>query len=364
MLLEEMNLLEAVLATRRSPATRTAYRSDLKDFCRFLGAEPPTETLGRFVTLPQRSIQIQIEGYKEALTARGAMPATVNRRLSAIRAVLEYAADKGCASSDGRAAVSNKRILVSSPFEGLTAMKVRCLLALPDLSTERGLRDAVVLRLLCENALRPHEICSAMVGSYSSGDRTLTLMAGAPDSRKVVLSTRCSSLLGEYLQRSGHGFAADHPLLKSLDHRYASRVVGLTGKGLRHLLSGYGQQINAEITPRQLRRSVIALAAHVTGQDASHIQLVLDTSADGHDAPLNLKTPRTQRDVTRVLSDLVSDPRLIREDAERLRQRSRSLRDQSASATARSEWLHRKISDLQRRMEEQAARWAKFGRDV
>jgi hypothetical protein len=56
----------------------------------------------------------------------------------------------------------------------------------------------------------------------------------------------------------------------------------------------------------------------------------------------------------------VSDPRLLKQDAIRLKEFSATLRERSAATSIRSDWLIRKSQELQLRMEEQAARWAAF----
>jgi hypothetical protein len=56
----------------------------------------------------------------------------------------------------------------------------------------------------------------------------------------------------------------------------------------------------------------------------------------------------------------LSDPRLLRQDAQRLSVFSAKLRERCAATSQRSEWLIKKSQALQVRMEEQAVRWAAF----
>jgi integrase/recombinase XerC len=68
----------------RSPHTLTAYRRDLDDFARFLTGSR-REALGRFFAQPASAANGDVLGYRNALVARHLAPATINRRLTAIR---------------------------------------------------------------------------------------------------------------------------------------------------------------------------------------------------------------------------------------------------------------------------------------
>ena len=82
-------LLASFLA-RRSPHTLTAYRRDLDDFARFLTGSRQ-EALGRFFAQPASAANGDVLRYRHDLVARQLAPATINRRLAAIRSLTKLA---------------------------------------------------------------------------------------------------------------------------------------------------------------------------------------------------------------------------------------------------------------------------------
>lgn len=354
-------IIDQLLATKRTPATRAAYRSDLAGLARFLKDLPTCPSLELFVSLPEEDIQRITQAYKQELIARGMAIATVNRRLAVVRALLAYACERGLAATDACSLVRNQRVTAIMPAFKLSAMKLRCLLVLPDHQSVRGLRDAALLRLLCENALRPQDICEAKVSDFSRSKRQLTVPHGSSP-RTVQVSDRCAAVLDDYLRAAGHADCPDAPLLRNLDHRSQSQLAGLTTKGVRHILAGYGREVGIDVTPRLLRRSAVSLAAASLGQEQGMIQDVLEKWSSGERDEVADQSV-SQGEITQRLSDLVSGSNLARTDAIRLQQQSEELRTRSAVATDRSGWLVKKSQYLQRRIEEQAARWARYERE-
>src|SRR5437870_5728371 len=102
-------IIDELLASKRTPATRAAYRSDLTDLSRFLEGFPSCRTLEQFVSLPEDAIQRTTHAYKQSLVDRGVAIATINRRLAAVRALLAFASERGLAATDARALVRNHR---------------------------------------------------------------------------------------------------------------------------------------------------------------------------------------------------------------------------------------------------------------
>lgn len=354
-------IIDQLLATKRKPATRAAYRSDLAGLARFLETLPSRPWFEDFVSLPREDIQRITHDYKQSLIARGMAIATVNRRLAVVRALLTYASERGLAAADACALVQNQRVTAVMPAFRLSAMKLQCLLVLPDCLSVRGLRDAALLRLLCENALRPQDICEAKVSDFSRSKRQLSVPHGS-GYRTVQVSDRCASVLGDYLQAAGHADCQDAPLLRNLDHRSQSQMAGLTTKGVRHILSGYGREVGIDVTPRLLRRTAVSLAAASMGQEQGVVQDLLEKWSNGEPSTVT-DHPVSQGEITQRLSDLVSGANLARTDSVRLQQQSEDLRSRSAVATDRSGWLVKKSQYLQRRIQEQASRWARYERE-
>ena len=74
----------------RSPSTLIAYGRDLDDFARFLTGTRQ-EALGRFFAQPAPAANADVLRYRHELVARHLAPATINRRLAAIRSLTKLA---------------------------------------------------------------------------------------------------------------------------------------------------------------------------------------------------------------------------------------------------------------------------------
>src|SRR3954470_5821582 len=89
-----LDLVGAFLAARK-PTTVRAYAGDLRDFARFLEQPGPGEAVEVLLGLPHGQANAVALGYKADLMARGLAPATVGRRLAALRSLVKLARTLG-----------------------------------------------------------------------------------------------------------------------------------------------------------------------------------------------------------------------------------------------------------------------------
>src|SRR4029078_8370926 len=117
-----------------SPHTIEAYRRDLVDLGAFIEhADPDTVDVS------------VLDEYAVALRDRGLSPATVRRRLAAVRAFLKHRAREGGAAEAGRG-VPLPRLGRRLP-EPLTPEEADRIVTQPD-GSPRGLRDRAALQLM------------------------------------------------------------------------------------------------------------------------------------------------------------------------------------------------------------------------
>lgn len=105
------------LASLPRPATRDAYRNDLRAWLDFLtgyGLEPLAADRGTV-----DAWRVTMEEEPSPVTGRPLAPATVARRLSAIRSFYEYAEDLGLIARNPAEKVKAPRVSSSSPTLGL-----------------------------------------------------------------------------------------------------------------------------------------------------------------------------------------------------------------------------------------------------
>jgi integrase/recombinase XerC len=260
-----------LLADKRSPATRRAYRSDLRDF---FGGDPAPETVRAFLELAPADVALRLATYKADLLARGLSEATLNRRLAALRALLQTAQRVGLAQTDGRGLIDGEKVRPYRDTRGPDLRALRRLLAAPD-GTLRGMRDRAILRVLCENALRRAEVCALDVRDFFYSARRLMIAGKGRGTQKepVTLSPKCADAIAAYLVAAGHATDAEAPLFRNCEHRPGHAGGRLTGDGLYFLCRSYGRAIGLpNLTPHQLRHAAITLALDATRGDVRRVQ--------------------------------------------------------------------------------------------
>jgi integrase/recombinase XerC len=253
-------MMPRFLADKQNPATRRAYAIDLRDF---FGTELKPERIAAFLALPAPMLSLRLFTYKAELLGRGASQATVNRRLSVLRSFLRFAHELGLASSDGRGLVEGEKLQSPENRPCLDPRLLRRLVAQPKRDSVRGRRDAAILRLLCENALRRSELCALNVTDFSPADRRLqvTGRSGGTSREWVPLSRPATDAISAYLEMAGRPAAPTAPLFRNVDHRPGVTGERLTPDGLYFLVREYGRKVGLkELTPRWLRESAIGAA--------------------------------------------------------------------------------------------------------
>ena len=88
------DLLSSFLSNK-SPQTIEAYKKDLEDFRKSLGAESIYEASGILLSRGLGPANALVLKYKNHLIQRNLSPATQNRRLSALRSLVEMAGTLG-----------------------------------------------------------------------------------------------------------------------------------------------------------------------------------------------------------------------------------------------------------------------------
>jgi integrase/recombinase XerD len=242
-----------------SPHTVEAYRRDLVDLGDFVEHEDP-DTIAVSV----------LDDYAVALRDRGLSPATVRRRLAAVRAFLKHRAREGGRGDAGRT-VALPRLGRRLP-EALTTAEAERIVTSPDASP-RGLRDRAMLELLYGAGLRVSELVSLRVSDVDLAERMVRTMGKGGKQRVVPMGKSASEAARIYLQRGrpylGRMQRGD---VLFLNHRGQ----GITRQAVFQLVREHARQagIEKEVTPHTLRHS---FATHLIegGADLRSVQEML-----------------------------------------------------------------------------------------
>jgi integrase/recombinase XerC len=260
------DLLAELLADKRSPNTRRAYERDLKDFFQSIAQSPPTPALiAEFLSLPRADALSIVLGYKAKLIDRGLAEATVNRRLAALKSLVNFAQriDRCTWNLD---AINGEKINAYRDTSGISADDYRRILATCEAS-EIGQRDYAILRLIWDNALRRGEISSCDVADFE-GDRLAILGKGRGSQKEwVALAPPTREAIEAWLNGRKSG-----PLFMALDR--AHKGDRLSGAAIYRIARGRAEQagIDKRFSPHRGRHSSITAAVELTGGDVRKVQ--------------------------------------------------------------------------------------------
>jgi integrase/recombinase XerD len=250
------------LAVERGLAANTldSYGRDLRHFFRH-GPGPDEATTRRHVT-----------AYLLALQRAGRSPATIARRLAALKSFFAYLVSERAVAEDPTAAMAPPRSRRRLP-RVLAVAEVEALLVQPGADTPAGLRDRAMLEVLYATGLRVSELCGLDVADVDLGQGLLRCLGKGAKERIVPVYEVAQLALRRYLAE-GRGRLLRDPDEPALFVNHHGRR--LTRQGFWKILRKYARQaaIDKPITPHVLRHS---FATHLLagGADLRAVQELL-----------------------------------------------------------------------------------------
>jgi integrase/recombinase XerC len=259
----------------RSPRTLRAYEGDLADFARTVGAAGAAAAVGSLLALDPGAANRVALAYRAALVARGLAPATIARRLAALRSVVKLARVLG--RIDWALDVEAPRVETyrdtSGPgrdgWDALLAVARRRAVAWG----ARGQRDLAILRLLHDLGLRRAEVVALDVADVDLLRAQVQVRGkGKLQDAPLSLPAPTRAALADWI---AHRPPGPGPLFIRLDNG-AGRAEGrrLTGDGLYRLVAELGRAagLRGRVRPHGLRHQAITQALDATGGDVRAVQ--------------------------------------------------------------------------------------------
>ena len=267
---------------QKKPDTQRAYRDNVRRFFADLygsdpKADPDPKLVRCFLALPPAEIAFQLARQSQMLVDLGRSAATVNLRLSAVRALIDLAHKFRNPDGSLMCATDSKNLVKSMKAEayrdtrGPGMANVHKLLALPDRTTLIGRRDFALLWLLADNGLRRFEICGLQVQHFEMGGRRLSILGKRRDSREwVTLDQDTLDAIQEYLAAAGH---RDGALFRNCAVRASVKGMALREDGLDDIMRRYGKQIGLpNLSCHKFRHFAITALLDATGGDMRRVQ--------------------------------------------------------------------------------------------
>jgi site-specific recombinase XerD len=241
--------------------TRRAYAVDLGQFVEWAGERAPGDIHHR-----------DVRRYGAGLSSASASPATVARKLAAIRGLYDFLVRT-------ERAAQNPADLVSSPKKEqklprvLTIEQMRSLREQSPARTPLELRDRAMLELAYSCGLRCEEIVNLDTGAFDPETEQLRVLGKGSKERLVPVGEPAQRALRRYEERARHSLSAD-PRQRALFLSKSGRRLSNSDVTRRLGLWVREAALAAGVSPHSLRHS---FATHLLegGADLRTIQELL-----------------------------------------------------------------------------------------
>lgn len=249
---------------RVSPNTVESYARDLRALAAF------AEQRGSAVEALE---QPDLDAFVRSLMASGLSPRSVSRAVACLRGFYRFlAVEKGLERSPADDLRAPRAWPALPRF--LSLEEVDRLLAVPDTSTPRGVRDKTLIEVLYATGMRVTELVSLKPGDLNLDESYITCIGKGDKERIVPVGQEAAGWVRRYLRD------ARPPLLRGRKSPWLfvnARDGGpLSRVGFWKVLKGYGVKagISRELSPHVLRHS---FATHLLdrGADLRAIQVML-----------------------------------------------------------------------------------------
>jgi integrase/recombinase XerC len=180
-----------------SPHTLRSYRNDLAQFRTFLTAAKGTRGLRDALDeLDARAIR----AYLARLHERGLDPASVARKLAALRSWLRFLVRRGVLARNPAADIRGPR----------TGRKLAAFLPIDEATTlldsgEPSVRDRAIVEMLYATGLRVSELSGLDLDDVDRGEGTVRVLGKGRKERIVPFGAKAASALDAYLEERGPG---------------------------------------------------------------------------------------------------------------------------------------------------------------
>lgn len=300
------DVLQQLLEDKRSPNTRREYEKDVIKFFQIMSeCEPTQDKVLEFLHLEQHQAVMVVFKYKALLIKSGLKESTVNRRLAGIKALARKGRQLGVCSFTLED-VQGEKVHTYRDTRGVSVDVFAEVLRLCDRTSEKGIRDYALLRLLWSGALRRSEVSRASVGDFDFTNQQLRILGkgNGTQYQTVDLGSATAKAIADYLIVRGKVKKND-PLFTSVD--FCNKGHRLTGDGISKILKKYCKQagITKPMSPHRVRHSSITAALDATDGNIRKVQKL-----SRHSDPKTLmiyddNRQRSQKEVSDILDSLV-----------------------------------------------------------
>ncbi|MCY0881390.1 MAG: site-specific tyrosine recombinase XerD [Firmicutes bacterium] len=247
-----------------SENTRSAYQRDILDFL---------HTSEALASSPQDVFStVRILHYLQTLREQRRSPATIARRLAALRSFIHYLVQEDWLPDDSTAAIPAPRLNRPLP-EILSVEEIIRVIEAPPIDHPAGVRDRAMLEVLYATGVRVSELCGLTINDWWTDPPRIRCVGKGQKERYVPMGHTALQWVIQYVQQVRpqwlHGSAEIHLFLNQ-------RGQGMTRQGFWKIIKKYAQQVGIQktLSPHLVRHS---FATHLleNGADLRAVQEML-----------------------------------------------------------------------------------------
>jgi len=299
------DLLATFLAGRNEQTLR-AYQSDLQTFRGFVDVATVPEAVAALLAGGQGAANGMVLRFRAYLFENKRAPASVNRALSALRALVKLARMLGVVS--WTLDVPNVAAEPYRDTRGPGLAGVKKLLATTEGKEEGNtdaatLRDRAILRLLYDLGLRRAEAASLDIGDVDLPRGTVSVMGKRRRTRTLLtLPPATAQAVADWLAVRG---AEPGALFLNFDHAQKGAERRLTPHSIYRIVRGRGQSVGIKVAPHGLRHTAITEACKAAHAAGIPLEEVMDFSRH-RDVKILMIYRDRERDMQGQIATLVS----------------------------------------------------------
>lgn len=251
-----------------SPRTLEAYAGDLEHFGGFCGDAPGRAVVG-LLECPHGVANARLHEYRASMVEAGLSPATINRRLAAIRSFVKFARTLGY--TDWRPEIDGVKSQAYRDTAGPGLDGSRALLkAARDQATgydpvkdagaiqiAKAARDVAIVRMLFDMGLRRGELASLDLEHLDLDARKVWIMGkGKRERIPVTIPIETAKALRDWLDVRGTiCLPHDKYVFASVSGPKFSKR--LSGHGIWDVITELGRRVGIKVAPHGLRHAAI-----------------------------------------------------------------------------------------------------------
>lgn len=260
-------LLDTFLGSM-TPRTREAYQQDLTDFAKFVSGGDTLKAAYALLSEGSANGNTLALNYRTQMVEKGLSPATINRRLSALRSLVSLGNTLGVISWSLSIKGIKSKTLRDTRGPQIDGFRKMLEVAQKQDRT-KSMRDTAILRLLHDLALRRGELAALDLDSLDLPEfRVFVLGKGHAEPEPLTLPLQTKKAVVAWIEARG---SEPGPLFTNLDR--ARKGSGrLSGSAIYAIVKSLGKQAGLSTRPHALRHSAITTALDQMNGDVRSVQ--------------------------------------------------------------------------------------------